>query len=102
MGEMPSAKKLEEKYKDKDVVFLYVSIDADELAWKKAMDKSNIDGVHIRDGNGGWDGEIAKLYDVKGIPAYFLIDKEGKFVMDVTPRPSSGTELTNMIDKLLK
>jgi len=101
IGEMPSAKKLEANYKDKNIVFLYVSIDADEASWKKAMDKLQIEGVHTRDG-GGWEGNIAKLYGVNGIPAYFLIDKEGKFALDVTPRPSSNTTLTDAIDKLLQ
>ncbi len=101
-GEMPFAKKVEEKYKDKDVVFLYVSIDADDAAWKSAMQKMQIDGVNTRDDGGGWDGAIAKQYDIRSIPAYFLIDKEGNYAVDNAPRPSSTGDLTNTIDKLLR
>lgn len=101
MAEMPAAKKAEEKYMGKDVVFLYVSIDADETAWKKAMDKIQTGGMHMRDGNGGWEGEVAKKYGVQSIPACFLIDKEGRFAMDDTPRPTSTAELCAAIDKAL-
>jgi thiol-disulfide isomerase/thioredoxin len=101
LGEMPFAKKIEEKYKDKDVVFLYVSIDADDAAWKKKLDELKQEGMHMRDEIGGWDGPVAKEYHIQSVPSYFLIDKQGNYALDTTPRPSDATGLATAIDKLL-
>lgn len=102
MAEMPNTKKIAEKYAGKDVVFLFVSHDADEAAWKKAMDKIQVNGIHMRDGNGGWDGPVAKQYGITSIPACFLIDKDGKFALDNTPRPGDIVNLSSAIDALIQ
>jgi thiol-disulfide isomerase/thioredoxin len=95
-GEMPHAKTIKEQFKDRnDVVFLYVSIDDKEEAWKKGITAMDVSGVHTR--TPGWGGEIAKLYQVQTIPAYFLIDKKGNFVTKKTPRPSQTEELIKLI-----
>jgi len=99
-GEMPHAKKLKEQFKDKDVVFLYVSIDDKEDAWKRGIDAMQIEGIHTR--TAGWGGEIAKLYKIQSVPAYYLIDKKGNFVLDKTPRPSQSALLSSEIEKLLQ
>ncbi len=97
--EMPAAKKLKEHFKGKDVVFVYVSIDDKEDAWKKGIETMDISGVHTR--TPGWGGEIAKLYEIQSVPSYFLIDKKGNFVTKRTPRPSQSEELTKLIEGLL-
>jgi thiol-disulfide isomerase/thioredoxin len=95
-GEMPHAKKIREQFKDRnDVVFLYVSIDDKEEAWKKGITAMDISGIHTR--TPGWGGEIAKLYQIQSVPAYFLIDKKGNFVTKKTPRPSQTEELIKLI-----
>lgn len=99
-GEMPHAKKLKEQFKDKDVVFLYVSIDDKEDAWKKGIYAMSISGIHTR--TPGWGGEIAKMYKIQSVPAYFLIDKKGNFALARTPRPSQSAELSQEIEKLLQ
>jgi thiol-disulfide isomerase/thioredoxin len=99
-GEMPHAKKLKEQFQGKDVVFLYVSIDENEAAWKKGIEAMSISGVHTR--TSGWGGEIAKMYKIESVPAYYLIDKKGNFVLKRTPRPSQSAELTAEIEKLLQ
>ncbi len=98
-GEMPHAKKIKEHFQGKDVVFLYVSIDDKEEAWKRGIDAMSISGVHTR--TPGWNGEIATLYQVQSVPAYFLIDKNGKFVSTKAPRPSQSQELIRQIESLL-
>lgn len=98
-GEMPHAKKIKEHFQGKDVVFLYVSIDEKEEAWKRGIEAMSISGIHTR--TPGWKGEIAELYQIQSVPAYFLIDKKGKFVSDRTPRPSQSEELIKLIEGLL-
>jgi len=99
-GEMPYAKTIKEHFKDRsDVVFLYVSIDDKEDAWKKGIETLGITGMHTR--TSGWSGDITKLYEVQSIPAYFLIDKKGQFVLKKTPRPSQSEEVIRLIEAQL-
>ncbi|UKJ08822.1 TlpA family protein disulfide reductase [Solitalea lacus] len=100
-GEMPYAKRIKEKYKDnKDVVFLYVSIDEKEDAWKKGIEENKIEGVHLI--SNGFFSDVPKKYMVNGIPRYYLIGKGGEIISNEAPRPSSEEQLTTMIDKALK
>lgn len=100
IAEMPHAKKVKEHFKDnKDVVFLYLSIDDSEGNWKSAIEKHGIQGVHTWQG-AGWQGSVSTSYGVTGIPAYFLIDKKGNFALDVTPRPSQTDAAITEIEKL--
>lgn len=100
IGEFKHAKKLKEHFKgNDDVVFLYVSIDKSTEAWEKALKKHKLTGVHTR--VDPQESQVVKDYNVKGIPSYFLVNKEGKFVVDSTPRPSSGEEIINLIQSQL-
>jgi alkyl hydroperoxide reductase subunit AhpC len=101
MGELPSARKVEEHFSGKDVVFLNVSIDEDKEAWKRSIEKNKIEGIHTCQ-PGGWNSPLATLYGVKGVPSYFLIDKNGKFITESTPRPSETDKLIALIEGALK
>jgi len=98
-GEMPYAKKIKEHFQGKDVVFLYVSIDEKEEAWKKGIEALSISGLHTR--TPGWTGEISRLYEIGSVPSYFLIDRKGNFAVAKTPRPSQSDELIRLIEGLL-
>ena len=47
---------------------------ADE--WHQAVDEHGLTGVHIH-APGGWQAAVAQLYQVCGIPSYFLVDPDG-------------------------
>ena len=78
--DLPNLRKIKKKTADWPVVFLNVSIDEDEAAWREAIDKHEIKGVHVR--ADGWGAEIAKTYQVRGIPSYYLVDSQGLIVED--------------------
>ena len=98
-SQFPHTKKVKEHFAGKDVTFVYVSIDEDATAWEKAMKQYELSGLHTR--VPGWSDKLAKSYGVASIPAYFLIDKEGNFAIDNTPRPSQTEELIKAIEALL-
>ena len=60
------------------MIFLNVSLDADEAAWREAVAEHEIKGVHVR--VGGWGADVAKSYQVKAIPSYYLVDSQGLIV----------------------
>ncbi len=86
MMEMPHAKILQDSFANKEVVFLYVSIDEDEKAWQKTMAAKKMKGVHVL--AKGFDHEVPKKYGVNGIPSYYLISREGKIIDNHPSRPS--------------
>ena len=58
------------------VVFLNISLDpADE--WHQAVDEHGLTGVHVH-ASGGWQSAVAQLYQVRGIPSYFLVGPDGR------------------------
>lgn len=98
-AQFPHTKKVKEHFAGKDVAFVYVSIDEDAEAWEKAMKQYDLTGLHTR--VDGWKAKLAEDYGVRGIPAYFIIDKEGKFASENTPRPSQTEELIKTLEELL-
>ena len=94
--EIPSSKVLQSKFKDKGVAFLNVSVDSDTTSWKKAMEEYAVwGGTHLIN-----DCSIYKIYNLRGIPRYILIDKFGKVVNNAAPPPSS-VDLEKKILELL-
>ena len=80
INDLPNLRKIKKETADWPVVFLNVSIDEDEAAWREAIDKHEIKGVHVR--ADGWGAEVAKTYQVRGIPSYYLVDSQGLIVED--------------------
>ena len=100
MAEVPSAKKLKEVFaEEKDVVFLYISIDDEENAWRKAIEAKQIEGVH--GWSQGWQSDAPVKYGIRSIPRYYLLDRDGNIANNSAPRPSSGEVLQQEIRDLL-
>ena len=70
-------RKIKEQVAAQPVVFLNVSLDANEGAWKRAIAKHQIQGVHVRS-----DGAVTRAYNVFDIPRYYLVDPQGLIVED--------------------
>ncbi|HXH19247.1 MAG TPA: TlpA disulfide reductase family protein, partial [Chitinophagales bacterium] len=85
----------------KQVVFLYISIDNDEITWKNAIEKNGIQGFNTLS-PGGWSSSAAQYFGVHSIPRYMLIDKNGNIADPNAKRPSSGQEIINDIVRLIK
>lgn len=69
------------KFKDKNFTVLGVSLDRPngKAAWLKAIEDDGLNWTQVSDLQ-FWNNAAAKLYGVRGIPANFLIDPEGKIV----------------------
>ncbi len=77
--ENPNVVKLYNRYKDKGFDILGVSLDRDSSAWVKAIKDDALSWKHVSDLK-YWDSVVAKLYNVTGIPATYLIGPDGKIV----------------------
>ena len=77
IADLETLRKIKERVAAQSVVFLNVSLDANEGAWKRAIAKHQIQGVHVRS-----DGAVTQAYNVSGIPRYYLVDPQGLIVED--------------------
>ena len=59
-----------------DGVPFNISLDDDEKAWKEAVAKHEIKGVHLR--VAGWGADVAKAYSIHSLPSYYLVDAQGR------------------------
>jgi len=98
--EIPFLKTLEAEYHGKNVAFISVSTDKDVNAWKNFISSQEMSGLQLHQSD-NLDESISKLYIVNSIPRFILIDEAGNIVSSDAPRPSSGTEIRGMLDKLL-
>lgn len=100
-AEIPSLKKVEEKYHGKNIEFVSISIDEakDHEKWKGFVTEKQLGGVQLF-ADKAWGSDFIKAYVVTGIPRFILIDPSGKIVKSDAPRPSSP-DLEKMLDSLL-
>ncbi len=75
---LPDLRKIKERTEGQPVVFLNLSLDDNEAAWRKAVDKHEIKGVHVR--AAGLGSDVARSYNIDALPSYYLVDSQGLIV----------------------
>lgn len=95
-AENPNVVKVYNKYKDKGLSILGVSLDRNEKDWKKAIEDDGLIWHHVS--NVQYFDEIAKLYNVDAIPATFILDENGIIVA----KDLRGASLDQKIGELLQ
>lgn len=99
---MPASRELHKQYKDKDVVFLYLSIDNDFEKWQKAnrdegLSQNRFSLLAVNYPN----ADFYKELNLRSIPRYLLYDKQGDLVHNNAPSPDSDI-IKQELDKLLQ
>ncbi|MBR5688907.1 MAG: AhpC/TSA family protein [Prevotella sp.] len=99
LREAPNVRKVYQKYHDKGFEVFGVSLDEENKrdAWLQAIDKHQLTWLHVSSLK-GWDCPVAKLYNVTGIPAMFLLDRDGRIVAT----NARGEKLEEEVAKLCK
>lgn len=88
---MPFSRKLSEEYKDRNVVFINVSIDTNFEQWKKASEKESlVDNDNNLIALNYPDANLFKALSLKTIPRYLIYDKKGKLVHKNAPSPQNN------------
>ncbi|MCF6169320.1 TlpA disulfide reductase family protein [Lutibacter sp.] len=98
--EIPFLKKLEGKYRGKNIEFVSVSVDkaVDHDKWKKMVKEKELKGIQLFSDK-DWDSDFVKEYLIKGIPRFILIDPKGNIVNSNAPRPSDS-KLIDLFNEL--
>jgi|GEM_PF-930101 len=90
------------------IEMLYISVDKPEweVRWKQSIKINQLSGNHFRADNqfkrDMWDIIGGEGNSAGSIPRYVLINKDGKVFKNEAARPSSGNELVQQIESLIK
>lgn len=99
LGEMPDSHQLKADYGDKDVVFLYLSLDVNEGNWDRACQQFQIEEGSYLISNKFTSSELERLH-VNWIPHYMIYDRTGELVVPYATRPSES-ETRGLLDRYL-
>lgn len=91
--EIPNLKTAYAEYAPKGFEILSVSIDKDEKAWQKALGQENMQWHNLLD-----DDKVSKSFNVKAIPATYLVDGKGVIIGENL----RGAELEAKLKELMK
>ena len=102
LKEIPYMERLKEKFRNKDVEMITISIDTKVDVWLAKVAAMKMQGIQLIDSNGSTNSKIAKNYKVHGVPHYVLIDKNGRIASASAPGPSMEAEAEKQINELLQ
>ncbi|MBR6828525.1 MAG: AhpC/TSA family protein [Prevotella sp.] len=77
--EMPNVVAAYEKFHEKGLDIVGVSLDGQRAPWVEAIEELKMPWVHLSDLK-GWKSLVTKVYKVNAIPDNLLIDPQGKIV----------------------
>ena len=94
-AENPNVVRVYNKYKDKGLSILGVSLDRRAEDWKKAIADDGLEWHHVS--NVQYFDEIAALYNVTAIPATFILDENGVIVAKNLRGPALEAKISEML-----
>jgi len=98
-AEMPHSIAMQKHFKDKDVAFVFISTDRKADEWERMIKILQITGEHYRSFKAGQKA-YNNIVDVRYIPRYMIIDKEGN-VSDTNAKRPSNRDVYADIEELL-
>ena len=101
IAQIPFLEKIEEKYKDKNIAFVSLSLDnpEDRDKWRNMIKTDNMGGIQLLADAPKSDFTEAYNIDNTGIPRFILIDPNGHIINSIAPKPSDP-ELVALLDGL--
>ncbi|QLG46991.1 TlpA disulfide reductase family protein [Costertonia aggregata] len=96
-AENPNIVNIYNKYHEKGLNIIGVSLDRTAEAWKKAIEEDGLEWNHVSHVE-YFNDPIAKLYNVQAIPAAFILDENGVIVA----KNLRGQELEGKIAEMLQ
>ena len=94
--ENPNLVRTYQKFQDK-LSILGISLDQKKDPWLKAIKDDQLTWPQVSDLK-FWNNAVAELYQVRSIPANYLLDKEGKIIA----KNLRGPDLERALEQLLK
>ena len=97
IAEMPNLKRVYNQYKDKGFDIIGISLDTDEKRLRDYLKENDIAWRQVFSGK-GWQSPISQQYGIHGIPAPWLIDRDGALIT----KQARGRALEKLVAGALK
>ncbi len=94
--ENPNVVRVYQQYKEQGFEILGVSLDRTQEAWVKAIEKDQLEWLHVSDLQ-YWQSIAAKTYAVSSIPATVLLDREGRIVAKGLRGPALEQKIAELL-----
>ena len=98
MDEMSNVKALYEKYHDRGLEIVGISMDNNKAKWERAIERAGLVWHHVSSLKGMNRCPVAKLYQVVAIPKLYIVDKDGKIIA----KDLRGEDLREKMDELFQ
>jgi peroxiredoxin len=99
--QMPEINKIYEQFKNQNFKILAVSLDAekDKQKWLKAIIKEKSIWDNVIE-TGGFNGKVAKMYNIQSIPSNILVDEKGIIIeQNISPEHLKKYLVKNFVQK---
>lgn len=96
--ELPAIRDINDRYADKGVAVVSLSLDSSTDEWKEAVGSLGMTWTQLCSPSGG-SAEVAAAYGVESIPALLLIDDKGKIVLRDMPARRVAERIGRLIEK---
>ncbi|WP_074410010.1 MULTISPECIES: TlpA disulfide reductase family protein [Aquimarina] len=96
--ENPNVVKVYNKYHDKGLNIIGVSLDKKQEAWAKAIADDNLEWNHVSNLQ-FWQEPIARAYGVRSIPATFIIDEKGNVIAKNLRGPALEKKISELLEQ---
>ncbi len=93
----PSLKKAYEQYHSKGFEVIGISLDDKKQRWADAVEKEGLPWINVS-ALKGWKCEVARMYNVTGIPAIFVLDENNRIIAT----DLRGEKLFHFLEEKLK
>ena len=93
----PSLKRMYEQYHDKGLEIVSVSLDNVKERWLKAVNQDGLPWINVSSLK-GWKCDVSRTYDVKVVPAIFILDADNHIIATNI----RGEALENFLKERLK
>jgi thiol-disulfide isomerase/thioredoxin len=96
--ENPNVVKVYNDYHDKGLNIISVSLDkaGQKERWIKAIETDQMNWEHVSNLK-GWNEPIAKMYNVRSIPATFLLDENGNIIAKNLRGAALGAKIASLL-----
>ena len=99
--EAPSMVAVHKQFKSLGFTIYSVSLDSNRDRWLEAIESDGLDWYHVSDLS-GWKSQAANVYQVRSIPATYLIDPAGKIIAKNLRGPVLNQVLSEQLGALEK
>jgi thiol-disulfide isomerase/thioredoxin len=98
---LPKLQAIYNKYRSKGLKVLYFNLHNNREDWSELISQYKLDWINVSEGTLMRNSEIAKAFNIKAIPSYILVDKEGNIVFNNQLSEEGLEELEKKIMEIL-